>query len=172
MSRSFAYLSIYLLCHWAVAGTLDDADLGRLFFNPEERFELNHARLGTFDGQSFGDTSKTIRLDGILQRPGKPAVLWVNGKQLKSSSVAGTTVQTASNTATTLVVYLPDQPDAQGILKVGQTLDPANGNVHEAYQRPTQSARLLLKRLAERAAKSPEHRVSKKPDPRSPKPSK
>ncbi|MGQ5522815.1 hypothetical protein ACUHMQ_06080 [Chitinimonas sp. PSY-7] len=149
-----AYIGICILCQWAQAGTMDDADLGRLFFSPEERTKLNRARVGIFDSQSLGDMSKTIHLDGILQRPGKPPILWVNGSRLKSDTVAGATVQAASNT-NTLLVNLPEQPDAQGQLNVGQTLDPANGSVREAYQRPTQSSRLLLKRLSERGAKTP-----------------
>lgn len=144
-------LCLCLLGPLALSATpSDQAPLGRLFFSPAERAELDRVRAGIIDQQNPATTSRTVRLDGMLQRQGKAPVLWVNGTRWKGDPVAGATLLPLGSSSGTLRVRMPGQTTPDRILKVGQTLDPAGGNLREVYQRPPQELNPLLRSLSQR----------------------
>ncbi|WP_374355328.1 hypothetical protein [Chitinimonas sp.] len=141
-----------LLCVLAMLPLLTRAEeaakppIGRLFFSQAERDELDRIRVGI----ESADSGRDIRLDGIVLRHGKPPIVWVNGKRFRGGSVAGASVQATGLDASTMVVTLPP-PDPRNVrIRVGQTLDPAGGNLREVYQRPPQELNLLLQALGRR----------------------
>lgn len=125
--------------------------LGRIFFTPRDRAELDRIRLGITDSEQTGDSSRTVRLDGIVQRSGKPPLIWINGTRYQGHDVAGAAIMPNTVSASTLVVGMPPPEATQMTLKVGQTLDPAGGNLREVYQRPPQELNQLLQRLSGRS---------------------
>lgn len=136
-------------------------DIGRLFFTPNERDELDRIRIGIND--STGENLRTVRLDGVVQRNGAAPQFWVNGRPYKGLDVAGASIYNTPINASTIVVGLPP-PDAHFVsLSVGQTLDPAGGNLREVYQRPPQELNLLLQVLGKRGEATKPKEKSKPP---------
>lgn len=70
--RTLALLAMLMLLPSAQA-----AELGRLFFTPHERAELdyNYARNVTTDG----DVGSVVTVNGIVQRRGGARTVWING---------------------------------------------------------------------------------------------
>ena len=125
-------------------------DVGRLFFTPGERAELDRIRVGILDSVDPNHAARTMQLDGVVQQTGKAAVYWINGQRYKGREIAGATITPTALSSSTVVVHLPP-PDARDMaLKVGQTLDPAGGNLREVYQRPPQELNQLLQLLSKR----------------------
>ena len=125
-------------------------EVGRLFFTPAERAELDRIRVGILDSVDPSHAARTMQLDGVVQQTGKAAVYWINGQRYKGREIAGATVTPTALSSSTVVVRLPP-PDAREMaLKVGQTLDPAGGNLREVYQRPPQELNQLLQILSKR----------------------
>ncbi len=134
----------------AQAATPGDG-LGRLFFSPAERMELDRIRVGI---QDSADASRTVRLDGIVQQNNQPPVLWINGTRYQGRDIAGASIANRNLSASTLVVSMPPPQARDMVLKVGQTLDPAGGNLREVYQRPPQELNQLLQLLSRRSGTS------------------
>jgi hypothetical protein len=134
----------------AIPGTA----IGRLFFTAAERDELDRLRAGIQDGDELGG-ARTLRLDGVLSQSGQLPLIWVNGKRYVGRDVAGASLSARPLNASTIVVSLPP-PDPRNMrLQVGQTLDPAGGNLREVYQRPPQELNMLLQVLGKRGVIKP-----------------
>ncbi|HEU0186851.1 MAG TPA: hypothetical protein VFR06_03040 [Gallionellaceae bacterium] len=66
-------LCLLLLCN----APLHAAELGRLFFTPEQREQLE---LGQLRGNTAGDgSSATLTVNGIVQKRGGKRTVWING---------------------------------------------------------------------------------------------
>lgn len=98
--------------------------LGRLFFTPAQRTQLNHhnykttATVTNTDIATDGEeTDRTVTVNGIVQRDGGKRTAWING--------AARTVEQSDDNAS-VMVNLPDQ-NKMVRLKVGQhvKLSPA-----------------------------------------------
>jgi hypothetical protein len=126
------------------------ADLGRLFFTPAERNELDRIRIGISDNADPTVNNRTLRLDGVVQKNGQAPLLWVNGRRYKGTEIGGATLNPSTLNASTVAVSLPPPDPRDMKLKVGQTLDPAGGNLREVYQRPPQELNVLLQMLGKR----------------------
>jgi hypothetical protein len=70
------YPAILLFAIFFVSGT-QAGNLGRLFFTPEQRAQLedNHARNETGEG----DSSSVLTINGIVQQHNGPRTVWING---------------------------------------------------------------------------------------------
>ncbi|MDP1636109.1 MAG: hypothetical protein Q8L69_15690 [Gallionellaceae bacterium] len=51
-------------------------ELGRVFFTPEQRAGLEHKKL---QGEHPGNSSRTLAVNGIVQRHGGERTVWING---------------------------------------------------------------------------------------------
>lgn len=55
-------------------------DLGRLFYTPEQRRQLDHLRrLGAAPGQPL-EARPVLRLDGVVRHPDGRVTTWINGQ--------------------------------------------------------------------------------------------
>jgi hypothetical protein len=94
------------------------AEIGRLFFTPQKRAALDHARKHQLTEKDV-DTPKHIRIDGILHGP-HGATVWVNDTPVKDrSTTAGITVKASENPDQ--VQITPVGKAASRVLKVGET---------------------------------------------------
>ena len=66
-------LSLILLLPWAQAD-----ELGRLFFSPQERAQLDYDRAQNATSDN-GDNSSGLTVNGIVQKDGGPRTVWING---------------------------------------------------------------------------------------------
>lgn len=75
---------VVMLCIIPVLPGADADELGRLFFTPQQRAQLEreHARMAAADD----DPADVLRLDGIVQKSGGARTIWINGKVQNADS--------------------------------------------------------------------------------------
>lgn len=108
--------------------------LGRLFHTPEQRALLDLARKSTplnAVGEPAAPTASTVQeglsVSGIVSRSDGKRSTWVNGRLEHDGANIG------KQDRTQVWVKLPG---GEVKLKVGQSLDPATGQVAEGFRRP------------------------------------
>jgi hypothetical protein len=70
-------IRILMFVFASVAATLSSAEsLGRLFFTPEQRAQLEHSNLHSNDSGSSG---RALTVNGIVQKHGGKRTAWING---------------------------------------------------------------------------------------------
>jgi hypothetical protein len=71
-------IKILLFVSGSVAATLSGAEpLGRLFFTPEQRAQLEHSKLQSNDSGS--SSGRALTVNGIVQKHGGKRTVWING---------------------------------------------------------------------------------------------
>jgi hypothetical protein len=68
--------------------------LGRLFFTPQQRSQLEYARMRNTPAE--GGASPVLTVNGIIQRSGGARTVWVNGVAQSERSNGNTTSQSVS----------------------------------------------------------------------------
>lgn len=110
-------------CALSAATLSHAADLGRLFFTPQQRTQLDHGRAREArpdsGGASDSNSRRALTLDGIVQVHGGKRTAWING-------VPQTVGRSDESAPESLPVPLPGQNKSVK-LKVGQRvlLSPA-----------------------------------------------
>jgi len=87
-------------------------NLGRLFFTPEQRAQLDYAYAR--DATADGSASAILTVNGIVQKHGGARTVWING-------VAQNASNSSENTPTAQTVTVPGKPHPVKI-KVGQKI--------------------------------------------------
>ena len=103
--------------------------LGRLFHTPEQRALLDLARKSTplsASGEPDAASGQGLSVSGIVTRSDGKRSTWVNGRLEHDTAI------TNKQDRTQVWVKLPG---GEVKLKVGQSLDPATGQVAEGYRR-------------------------------------
>lgn len=112
-----------------------DTALGRLFFSPQERAELEALREPAASA-SPAMAEQTVHLKGLLLRQGQLTTVWLNDAKPVQAAQLNATSRTPAQSSPQLQLQLR-QPGLRSVLpplKVGQTLDLATGQLSEAYQ--------------------------------------
>lgn len=106
------------------AGTASALPLGRLFFSPEQRAELNRERQAVLLGQ-MAARGPGVRVNGIVIRSDGRNTVWVNqqAQQGKGGGAVGVIVK-RSDRATLRI-----QGRAPRDIRVGEAIDPATGTI-------------------------------------------
>ncbi len=94
------------------APSLQAAELGRLFFTPQERAQLERQHVLSAD-EAVSD-SRALVVNGMIQRDGGKRTIWINGEQQAAGSAD-------ARTPATVPVILPGQKVPVKV-KVGQRL--------------------------------------------------
>ena len=106
--------------HAPLSGAADD--LGRLFFTPQQRQDLDRRRAANVQEAATVIQESTLTLQGQVSRSGGKTTTWVNGMPqhdaYSSSDPARATIQTGE-----------DEPKVE--LKVGQTFDRVRGETRD-----------------------------------------
>jgi hypothetical protein len=118
-----------------------DEPLGRLFFSPAQRAQLEEARRRNIraEEQASEAASKPrvprarhVTVNGLVMRSDGTSMIWVNGKPVESQTVEGLRV---SPTASREAVLLRDAEKGRAMrLKVGQRANLLTGAVEEGYE--------------------------------------
>lgn len=117
-----------LICAFPLSAQAET--LGRLFHTPEQRALLDLARKSTplnASGEPGAATGQGLSVSGIVTRSDGKRSTWVNGRLEHDATI--TDKQDRSQVWVKL-------PGGEVKLKVGQSLDPATGQVAEGYRRP------------------------------------
>jgi hypothetical protein len=134
-------VALLLFC----AGTAVSADLGRMFFTPEQRATLDNARkknlrieIGTDNVQPpAAPVPQNLSVNGIVRRSDGKSTIWLNNRAVIEPRADGINVVTGKNDNR---VKLTDPASGRSVdLKVGQTVEILSGTIQENYERRPRS---------------------------------
>lgn len=111
-------------------GAAGEEALGRLFFTPEQRIQLEQLKSKP-KGETEVIISDRILVNGIIQRNGGSRVVWINGVPQSQKADNGILVE-RDVTPDSVPIKIPGT-DSSVRLKVGQSIDLDNSimrNVH------------------------------------------
>lgn len=113
--------------------------LGRLFFTPDERSNLDRARLTGVGMEQEGAPAQqleSITLNGIVKRSSGKTTVWINNSAQYEADFSPSTKRLASKTRLPDFPVLVQKIGKTVTLKVGQTLNIDSGEIREIYQLP------------------------------------
>ena len=117
-------------------------ELGRLFFTPEQRANLDlrrKARMPDKPAAPSGSAPLT-RIDGYVKRSNGPSTIWINGESLGESAPEAPRIDTARPDSG--AVWLNASEGRGRVpLKPGETLDRGNGDVRDVIEGEIQIGR-------------------------------
>ncbi|HDR46356.1 MAG TPA: hypothetical protein ENN94_01495 [Geoalkalibacter subterraneus] len=140
---------VILLVGFLSPGALMAEQLGRLFFTPEERMVLEQMRRLSPDSSMVSvpeqqveasvdatrdDKPAFITLSGTVTRSSGASVVWLNGASYKGKKLPENVQLPRPVTAGQIVFRVPEKGKSY-LLRPGQTLDVANGEVRASYER-------------------------------------
>lgn len=126
----FKKMRLAVLLIYAYPFAVQAETLGRLFHTPEQRALLDLARKSTpvnANGEADQATGQGLSVSGVVTRSDGKRSTWINGRVEHDAATAHK--QDRSQVWVKL-------PGGEVKLKVGQSLDPATGQVAEGYRRP------------------------------------
>lgn len=117
-----------LLC--AILPALAQAqELGRLFFTPEQRANLDLRRRARMpDKLAAPLAAPTTRVDGYVKRSTGPSTVWINGEALGEGAAEAPRIDSSGERGT---VSVNVEGGGRVRLKPGETLDRGNGDVRD-----------------------------------------
>lgn len=145
ISNLRAWLTIALVATPTISSAtpVTNAPIGRLFFTPQERSQLDVIRHSGLDllrptDISAPDAATTVTLSGVLQRRHGGLRAWVNGMALDSEQF-DLPVRTGRELTAQqqLPMRLPGGATVRP--KVGQVINLSTGELNEGYQRSAES---------------------------------
>jgi hypothetical protein len=115
-----------------VPGAAAAQELGRLFFTPEQRSNLDLRRKARMPDKPSAPSAAApvTRLDGYVKRSNGPSTVWINGESLGESAAEAPRIDTARPDSG--AVSLNAGEGANRVrLRPGETLDRGNGEVRD-----------------------------------------
>lgn len=105
-------------------------ELGRLFFTPQQREQLDARRKARVPDKPAAPVvaSPTTRLDGYVKRSGGPSTVFINGEPVPEGSPDAPRIGSASDGRTPIGV---GDGGARRALKPGEVLDRGTGEVRD-----------------------------------------
>ena len=129
MKRTLA-LALLLIIPTANA----DAQLGRLFFTPDQRAALDQARQHNKNLDVINESAPdNITLNGVIKRSDGQHTIWINNRAFSDKTASERITVTREKESGRYTVKLP-YSEKRVQLKVGQSMDAASGKVDEAYR--------------------------------------
>jgi hypothetical protein len=125
-------MRLLLLLALAVPAFVQAQELGRLFFTPEQRAELDARRKARVPDRPNAPmvVSPTTRLDGYVQRSSGPSTVWVNGESQLETSPGAPRIGVNRSNDGRVSVPVGDSGARVG-LRPGETLDRSSGEVRD-----------------------------------------
>jgi hypothetical protein len=107
-------------------------ELGRLFFTPEQRANLDQRRKARVPDKPAAAAviAPVTRVDGYVQRSAGPSTVWINGESVPENSPEAPRID-AGRSASGSVSISIGESGKRVRLKPGEALDRGNGEVHD-----------------------------------------
>ena len=153
MNRNYLILFIFLCFPPCVSHAIAADSLGRLFFTPEQRTQLEVVRAQR-DRRAVVETApvaaaprppapQVVTYSGIVNRSDGRSTVWINGKPVhERDRVKGADEVSVTGVRNDGVLSLTiPQADRRASLRVGQSLDVESGVIEESYRRRVTVAR-------------------------------
>jgi len=148
------FIPIGLLCVLACVADVAVAagGLGRLFFTPAQRAQLDTARAqrdrrGPVTSESEPITTPgpdVVTYSGVVRRNDGKATVWINGKPMTERTRDGDVNVTGVRRDGAVSVTVP-QAGRTASLRVGQSMDVVSGTIEEPYARRATIPRAAVK---------------------------
>lgn len=124
--RLAAALSVLLL----IAPCARAQELGRLFFTPQQRADLDARRKARVPDKPAAAVvvSPVTRLDGYVKRSGGPSTVWINGESVTEGGAEAPRIDRGPSGSVSIGV---GESGARVRMKPGESLDRGNGEVHD-----------------------------------------
>lgn len=105
-------------------------ELGRLFFTPQQRADLDARRKARVPDKpaAAAVASPVTRLDGYVKRSGGPSTVWINGESVTEGSPDAPRIDRGPSGSVSIGV---GEGGARVRMKPGESLDRGNGEVHD-----------------------------------------
>ncbi len=117
---------LFCLALLAPASAADAPGLGRLFFTPERRAELERQRnLKTQEAQTL--QGATMSLDGVVYRSSGKTTVWINRQAQNEHDAPRTGVSVTVSPKTPGSALVAPGEEAPTQLKVGETINRSTG---------------------------------------------
>ena len=132
MTRAWTLLAGILLA--AGASTAAAQQLGRLFFTPEQRAELDARRKARVPDKPAvtATESPRTRLDGYVKRSNGESTVWLNGQPVPAGNgPREAQIHSSRNQADTVTVEAGEGNKRRVPLRVGETLERDTGEVKD-----------------------------------------
>lgn len=138
-----AVILLLLLPQFAGAA---DAPLGRLFFTPDQRAQLDMLRTKKVVASQTKDepAPEVVTYNGIIRRSDGKTTVWVNNQALSEADLRDKPAIAGRVSPDGRIVLQANQPQAAGKtqLKVGQSAELLSGQVAESYSSAAAAARV------------------------------
>lgn len=133
MKRLLAFVLLVTVTATASAA----ADLGRLFFTPAQRAQLDvlrerHQRLGAAAEARQSPLPQTITINGVVTSSDGKSTVWINNQPVAGGEPAAG-VDLIHSGSGHVTLRLPDSHQ-EVTVKVGERLNPQTGDVTEGYE--------------------------------------
>ncbi len=115
-----------LLFIYAMPCPTTSEELGRLFFTPERRQQLDHQRQFNIEEHSEAPDDPTLTINGVVTRSSGKRTVWVNGApRNESEETKGVRIVPTRRNPAKVVVQSGESTDSS--IGVGGTLNPETG---------------------------------------------
>jgi hypothetical protein len=105
-------------------------ELGRLFFTPQQRADLDARRKARVPDKpaAAAVASPVTRLDGYVKRSGGPSTVWINGESVTEGAPDAPRIDRGPSGSVSIGV---GEGGGRVRMKPGESLDRGNGEVHD-----------------------------------------
>ena len=129
-----------MLALMLVAGTACAAELGRVFFTPEQRAAMDDVRKKNIKGGAAGREEQppatmpqNVSVNGVIRRSDGKNTIWLNNRVIGEKQAGGINAA-VGKTDGRVRLSVPESGRSVD-LKVGQTVEITSGTVEESYLR-------------------------------------
>ncbi|WP_263770164.1 hypothetical protein [Propionivibrio soli] len=124
--RSRSVNLVCLLALFVTGPAAAEQPLGRLFFTPEQRQQLDYQRDHNILEKREVDQEPSLTVNGVVTRSSGRRTVWVNGEAQNENSATGATVaKPRRGDPATVTIDAAGGPATTA--KVGDTIDPQSG---------------------------------------------
>ena len=119
-----------LLLFLVIAPCAQAQELGRLFFTPQQRADLDARRKARVPDKpaAAAVASPVTRLDGYVKRSAGPSTVWINGESVTEGSPDAPRIDRGPSGSVSIGA---GEGGGRVRMKPGESLDRGNGEVHD-----------------------------------------
>ena len=124
----FAFLLVMLIA----APAAQSQEVGRLFFTPDQRANLDQRRKARVPDKPAAATvaAPVTRVDGYVKRSAGPSTVWINGESVPENAPEAPRIDGGRDPSGSVSISVGES-GKRVRLKPGESLDRGNGEVHD-----------------------------------------
>src|SRR5260221_9967567 len=122
----------FLLVILTAAPAAQSQEVGRLFFTPDQRANLDQRRKARVPDKPAAATvvSPVTRVDGYVKRSAGPPTVWINGESVPENAPEAPRIDSGRDRTGSVSISVGESGKRMR-LKPGESLDRGNGEVHD-----------------------------------------